>query len=92
MINQQFVSALAVGVGVMCFIFIALTNRKQTNHQRKALGIASGAVGIIVAMRLNTHTDELDQIVSTVTDKGVAVLLAAIAAALIFWKIKSLFS
>ena len=89
--DEALLLSLALGVAVTGFVFAALARPQQHPGARKALGIAAGAIGFAVTWWLYQHPVLLTEVMADVTMKALAVVVAALGAALFYWKLRSPF-
>lgn len=89
--GAQLVTAVAVGVVAGGFVYVGLGRAAQDGVARRALAVASFALGGLLSFWLWQHPTVLGQFVDVLVTRTLAVTLAAVAAALIFWKVRSWF-
>lgn len=95
--EDHLVYGLILGICVGCFIFFALNrafiNSKNRDYaNRKALAIGSFGLGAAVAWWFYKHPDEVEQVMSGIAAKAILIIIAVLASALLYWKIRSLWS
>lgn len=91
MIDDTFVFSLGVGIAVLCAVYMALHRPAADASQKRAAAVLAAVIGFIVAWSLRRHPDQLEPLVGEITSRGIAVLLAALTAALVFWRARSCF-
>lgn len=91
MVDDSLIYSLAIGAAIGGFIYVGLSRKASDAPQRKSLAIASFGLGMAITWWLFNHSDEIENIMSEVVGKGVAILFAALAAALAFWRIRKFF-
>lgn len=91
MLGDSFFMAMAIGVSAGAFIFAGLATQRQAPAVRRAIAVGAFAVGGAVTLHLLNDPITLGEIVQNVVGKAILVLLAALGAALAFWRIRSFF-
>lgn len=89
--HERFMYSTLIGLAAFAFIFAGLTTRFQDRQTRKALWGGSVAIGGMVGMWYYQNPDEIQALLDTIVGQATAVVLAAVMAAVIFWKIRSFF-
>lgn len=90
--NERVLYSMFIGLAVFAFVFAGLTTRFQDPQTRKALSIGALGIAGISGLWYYQHPGAIESFVSTVAGQAAAIVLAALAAALIFWKIRSFFT
>jgi hypothetical protein len=86
--SDSLVYGLVIGISVGGFIYAALSKQAHDRTSRRALAVAAFGVGASITWWLYRHPAEIEAIMDDIVEKGVAVILAALGASLIFWKSK----
>lgn len=87
--NEDFATSVAVGISVGGLLAAALVRPSMTAQARRAVAVASLAVGFLVHRWLYTHPELLAQVAHQITGQAISVVSAAVAAAVIFWKVRT---
>ena len=82
--------SLAIGIAVGSLIFAALSRPGHSLSTRRALAVASYSIGLAITWYFYKTPVALQSVLSNVVGYGIAILLAALGAALFFWRIRSL--
>jgi len=88
-VHADLLSSLLIGLAAGGFVFAGVARAARDYSTRKALAIASLSVGALITWFLYKNPGKLLQIANTVTERGVLTILAALAAALAFWRMHS---
>lgn len=84
--------ALVLGIAVTGFVAAGLMTNGMSASRRQGVGIGAGAVGLLVTIYLAQRPQVTDAILERIQDSAISVVLAALGAAIFFWKIKSIFT
>jgi hypothetical protein len=82
--------AMALGVAAGGFSFVALSGAVRSGAARRALGVATFSVGATASLWLYAHPAALNQAAQLVSDKAVAIVVAALLVAAVTWRFRSL--
>ena len=83
--------SIVLGLVAGAFIFVALSQGGESGATRRAKAVGSFGTGFLLTWVVFQDPALLHQITRLIADRAVLIILAALAAALFFWKIRSLF-
>jgi len=84
------VYAIGVGLAVGGFLYAGVVRRIDDTSVRRALAVASFALGSAIALWLESHEEVLEGVMEKLTGRAVALLLVVIGAAIAAWRMRSM--
>lgn len=87
--NEDLVTSVAIGISVGGLLAGALVRPTMVAQARRAVVLASLAVGFLVHRWLYSHPELLARVAYHITGQAISLVSAAIAAAVIFWKVRT---
>jgi len=84
--NDTLFYSILIGVAAGGFIFAALNGSSQNRSSQKALAVAAFSIGAAITWWLYNHPRQLEPIMESIVSRGIAIILAALGAALAFWR------
>lgn len=87
--DRSLFAAIAVGLAVGGFLYAGLVRPIESGSVRRALAVASFALGGGIALWLQAHRGELDAILRDLTGRGVALAATVIGVAILSWRLRS---
>ncbi len=87
--DESLVVAIAVGLAIGGFLYAGVVKRIDDSGVRKALAVASFALGGGIALWLHRRDWVLEDVMRQLTGRGVALLIVVIGAAIVTWRIRA---
>jgi len=79
--------SLVLGIAVAAFTYVGLSRSAHDPSTRRALAVATFSIGMAVTWYFYKSPSLLHDIVERIAYKGVDVVLVALGAAVLFWKL-----
>lgn len=77
---------IAIGLAIGALIFIALRSTATDPSSLRALAVASFGIGAAITWWFYRHPAAIDAAMKEITERGLAIVAAALVAALVFWR------
>ncbi len=88
--DESLFYAIAVGLAVGGFLYAGVVKRIDDGGARKALAVATFALGGGIALWLHKRDWVLEDVMRQLTGRGVALLVVVIGVAIVAWKIRAI--
>ena len=84
--------AVAIGISVGAFLYLGVVRSLMPSSAQRAAAVGSFGFGFLCTWWLYRHPWVIDPIAALLVDRGTLLLVAAVTAAVMFWKFRVWFT